>query len=93
MVEAGSWEGMMVVRKAEDEEARRRVWMAGQGGGEVGGERVGVLEELLGTRAKLAGLVGRGSWGEVELENKMAKNPGKPTFPFFHHRSRARMER
>lgn len=78
-VDAASWEGMMVLRKAEDEGARKRVWMAGQGGGEVGGERVHVLEELLATRAKLAGLVGRGSWGEVELENKMAKKPGKST--------------
>ncbi|KAL7412008.1 hypothetical protein BDY24DRAFT_394286 [Mrakia frigida] len=79
IVQAGSWEGMTVLRKAEDEESRRRLWKAGQGGGEVAGERVGVLEELLGTRAKLAGLVGRGSWGEVELENKMAKNPAHVT--------------
>ena len=67
----------MVLRKGEDEEARRRVWMAQQGGGEKDQDRVRVLEELLGTRAKLAGLVGRGSWGEVELEKKMAKSPGE----------------
>lgn len=69
----------MILRKCANEDARKRVWMACNGGEGAQGEtdKVEVLEEMLRTRAKVAGLVGRSSWGEVELENKMAQKPGQ----------------
>jgi intermediate peptidase len=80
----GSWEAGMVLRKCANEEARRKVWVACNGGEGAQGEekKIAVLEAMLNTRAKVAGLVGRGSWGEVELENKMAQKPGESSlFP------------
>lgn len=38
-------------------------------------DHVETLEELLRTRGELARLVGRESWGDVALEDKMAKSP------------------
>ena len=64
----------MILRKAEDEESRKAVWTAGMNSDE---ERLEVLEGMLDVRRRIAGLVGRSSWGETELENKMAGNPGQ----------------
>lgn len=73
-VQPGTYESAMILRKAENEEVRRRMWIGGQ---TANRDQISVLEQLLSTRARLAGLVGRGSWGEVELENKMASSPGE----------------
>lgn len=72
-IQPNSWEASMVLRKAEDENARRAVWTAGMTSEE---SRIEVLEGMLEVRRQIAGLVGRNSWGETELENKMAHSPG-----------------
>lgn len=72
-IQPNSWEASMVLRKAEDEDARRAVWTAGMKSEE---SRIEVLEGMLEVRRQIAGLVGRNSWGETELENKMAHSPG-----------------
>jgi intermediate peptidase len=72
-IAVNSWEGSMILRKAEDEDARRAVWTDNVKGSEY--QEI-VLNGMLDTRRKMAGVVGRNSWGEVELENKMAQSPG-----------------
>ena len=73
LVAPGSWEAQMILRYAREGEARRLVYV---GGLRADPERVGVLEEILRQRAELAGVVGKETWGEVVLADKMAKTPG-----------------
>jgi intermediate peptidase len=72
LVMPGSWEAQMIVRYATDGEARR---LAHVGNHRADPERVGVLEEMLSERARLAGVLGRENWAEIALVDKMAKNP------------------
>ena len=72
-VDPHSWEGRVLARQHPDEDVRRRLTVAAQAAPE---EHVEVLDELLRTRARLAALVGRDSWAEVALEDKMARTPG-----------------
>lgn len=73
LVAPGSWEAQMILRYAREGEARRLVYI---GGLRADPDRVGVLEEILRQRAELAGVVGKETWGEVALADKMAKTPG-----------------
>lgn len=72
-VTPGSWEAQMIARYAREGEARRLVYV---GGVRSDPERVGVLEQMLRERAELAGVLGKESWAEVVLVDKMAKTPG-----------------
>jgi len=68
----GSWEAQMIARYAREGEARRLVYV---GGMRAEPEKVGVLEQMLAERAELAGVLGKETWGDVVLTDKMAKNP------------------
>ncbi|WWD01447.1 hypothetical protein V866_008391 [Kwoniella sp. B9012] len=68
----GSWEAQMISRYAREGEARRLVYI---GGIQKDPERVEVLEEMLKKRAELANVLGKETWGDVTLSDKMAKNP------------------
>lgn len=72
LVQPGTWEAQMIVRFANDPEARNLAYVGNQG---ADPERVAVLEEMLSERARLAGVLGRQNWAEVALVDKMAKNP------------------
>jgi intermediate peptidase len=67
-----SWEGRVISRQHPVAELRQRLFVAGNTSPQ---SHVETLEELLRTRSELAQLVGRESWGDVALEDKMAKNP------------------
>ncbi|KAK4053636.1 Mitochondrial intermediate peptidase [Microbotryomycetes sp. JL221] len=71
-VDPNSWEGRVLARQHPSEGLRRRLYQAGNTSPR---EHVETLEELLKTRAELALLVGRNSWSDVALEDKMAKTP------------------
>jgi intermediate peptidase len=62
----------MIGRYAREGEARR---LAYQGGIRRDPERIEVLEQMLAERAELAGVLGKESWAEVVLVDKMAKTP------------------
>lgn len=63
----------MIARYAREGEARRLVYIGGVRRDE---ERVEVLERMLRERAELAAVLGKESWAEVVLVDKMAKTPG-----------------
>ncbi|WVO12970.1 mitochondrial intermediate peptidase 1 [Cryptococcus depauperatus] len=90
VVVPGSWEAQMIGRFAENEEARRLVYL---GSMREDKERVQVLEALLRERAELAHVLGKETWGEVALSDKMAKTPrnvlGFLTSLAVHHRPAA----
>ena len=71
-IEPTSWAGRVIARQHPDEAVRRRMHVGANATDE---SHVEVLEDLLMTRSRLAQLVGRESWGEVALEDKMAKTP------------------
>lgn len=71
-VTPGSWEAQMIGRYAREGEARRLVYV---GGMRTDPQRVEVLEKMLGERAELADVLGKESWADVVLTDKMAKNP------------------
>ncbi|RDB28814.1 Mitochondrial intermediate peptidase [Hypsizygus marmoreus] len=73
LVYPGSLQAQMIMRSAPSEEARRRVYIAANSSTP---EQVEVLEKLLKTRVELARLVGRKSYAEMTLDDKMAKSPG-----------------
>ncbi|WWC61169.1 uncharacterized protein I303_103749 [Kwoniella dejecticola CBS 10117] len=68
----GSWEAQMISRYAREGEARRLVYA---GGMRKDPERIEVLEEMLKQRAELANVLGKETWADVTLMDKMAKNP------------------
>lgn len=72
-VTPGSWESQMIGRYAREGEARRLVYT---GGLQKDEERIEVLERMLRERAELAGVLGKETWAEVALVDKMAKTPG-----------------
>lgn len=67
-----SWEAQMILRHAPNSQARKLVY---EGSNAYDSDRVGVLEDLLQKRGELAGVLGKESWAEVQLSDKMAKNP------------------
>lgn len=67
-----SYEGRVLARQHPDEDVRRRLYVGANASPQ---SHVEVLDELLRTRGELARLVGRDSWGDVALEDKMAKTP------------------
>lgn len=62
----------MIARYAREGEARRLVYIGGMRRDE---QRIEVLETLLKERAELANVLGKDSWGDVVLADKMAKTP------------------
>ena len=62
----------MVARYARDGEIRRMVYV---GGMRTESDRVEVLERLLKERSELAGVLGKETWADVVLTDKMAKTP------------------
>jgi intermediate peptidase len=74
LVYPGSLQAQMIMRSAPSEEPRRRVYIAANSSTP---EQIHILEKLLQTRAELARLVGRESYAEMTLADKMAKSPGQ----------------
>ncbi|WRT67090.1 uncharacterized protein IL334_004056 [Kwoniella shivajii] len=68
----GSWEAQMISRYAREGEARRLVYI---GGMRKDQNKVSVLESMLKERAELANVLGKETWADVALTDKMAKNP------------------
>ncbi|KAJ7778412.1 mitochondrial intermediate peptidase [Mycena metata] len=73
LVYPGSLQAQMVMRSAPAEEARRRVYI---GSNSSSPEQINVLDTLLRTRAELAQLVGKSSFAQMALNDKMPKSPG-----------------
>lgn len=75
----GSLQAQMIMRSAPSEEARYKVYVAAHKSTQ---EQLDVLERLLRARAELAQLVGRKSFADMTLDDKMAKSPGNAScFP------------
>ncbi|EIW69663.1 hypothetical protein TREMEDRAFT_71704 [Tremella mesenterica DSM 1558] len=72
-VTPGSWESQMIARYAREGEARRLVYV---GSLRPDPDRIQVLEQMLLERAELANLLGKETWADVALVDKMAKTPG-----------------
>ncbi|KZP31124.1 mitochondrial intermediate peptidase [Athelia psychrophila] len=68
----GSLQAQMIMRSAPIEEARYKVYVAAHKSTQ---EQLDVLERLLQARAELAQLVGRKSFADMTLDDKMAKSP------------------
>jgi intermediate peptidase len=62
-----------ILRSCKDEDVRRRIYVA-LNSGSAG--QIKVLEDMLGKRDELAKLLGRESFSDMHLMDKMAKNPG-----------------
>lgn len=73
LVYPGSLQAQMIMRSAPEEEPRRRVYIAANSSTP---EQIRILEQLLQTRGELAQLVGRESYADMTLDDKMAKSPG-----------------
>nr|AKF12274.1 mitochondrial intermediate peptidase [Collybia nuda] len=72
LVYPGSLQAQMIMRSAPEEEPRRRVYIAANSSTP---EQIQILEQLLHTRGELARLVGRESYADMALDDKMAKSP------------------
>ncbi|KII94096.1 hypothetical protein PLICRDRAFT_153449 [Plicaturopsis crispa FD-325 SS-3] len=68
----GSLQAQMIMRSAPNEEPRKKVYMATYSSTP---EQIRTLERLLHTRAELASLIGKESYGDMTLGDKMAKSP------------------
>lgn len=73
-VKTDSTECQMILKYAKDENVRKLVFESMNSATE---ESIATLEDLMLTRAELARLVGRDSYAELQLQDKMAKNPSK----------------
>jgi intermediate peptidase len=71
-VDPSSHDGRVMARHHPSGDVRRKMFVGANAAPE---SHVETLEELLRTRAKLATLVGRQSWGNVALDDKMAGTP------------------
>ncbi|KAI9494810.1 hypothetical protein BDB00DRAFT_817165 [Zychaea mexicana] len=67
-----SQECQLILKYGENENVRRQVYEAVNS---ANGDSVAILEHLMKTRAELANLVGKSSFAELQLQDKMAKNP------------------
>lgn len=72
-VHGGTWEAHMLLRYCSHPDIRRDLYVAGN---KENSANVDTLESLLRARSKLAQLVGKNSYAEMSLTDKMAKNPG-----------------
>ncbi|ORY33778.1 putative mitochondrial intermediate peptidase mitochondrial precursor [Naematelia encephala] len=72
LVTPGSLEAHIIGRYARNSEARRLVYA---GALRTDPERVEVLEEMITQRAELAAVLGKDTWADVALADKMAKTP------------------
>ncbi|KAF7307093.1 Mitochondrial intermediate peptidase [Mycena indigotica] len=72
LVYPGSIQAQMIMRDAPAEEARRRVYIASNSSTP---DQIEVLDNLLRSRAELAQLVGKSSFAQMTLDDKMAKSP------------------
>lgn len=72
LVDPASWHAHMLARRHPASAVRREMWLAINRAPKA---HVDVLDDLLATRAELASLVGRDSWAQVQLEDKMAQSP------------------
>ena len=78
MVYPGSLQAEMIMQSAPLEEPRRKVYMASNSSTP---EQIRTLENLLRARGELARLVGKESFAQMTLTDKMAKSPGmRPLF-------------
>lgn len=73
-VPTDSTECQMILKYAKNEHVRKQVYESMNSATK---ESIVTLEELMVTRADLATLVGRESYAELQLQDKMAKNPSK----------------
>ena len=74
MIYPGSPQAQMIMRSVPAEEPRRRVYTAAHTSSPG---QIEVLERLLRARAELARLVGKESFADITLGDKMAKSPGQ----------------
>jgi intermediate peptidase len=74
LIYPGSPQAQMIMRSAPAEEPRKRLYEAAQSST---ADQVVTLENLLRARAQLAQLVGKDSFAEMTLDDKMARSPGK----------------
>lgn len=72
LLDPNSYEGRSIARQHPSEAIRKRMYL---GATSSPSSHIDTLEELLSTRSKLANLVGRETWADVALEDKMAKSP------------------
>lgn len=69
-----STESQMILKYAQNENIRRQVYESMNSATK---ESIMTLEQLMMTRSDLATLVGRKSYADLQLQDKMAKNPSK----------------
>lgn len=62
-----------ILKHSKNDQVRKQVYQSMYSATE---ESIDVLENLMKTRAQLATLVGNSSFAELQLQDKMAKNPG-----------------
>ncbi|KAI7850975.1 hypothetical protein BDC45DRAFT_546392 [Circinella umbellata] len=67
-----SYECQMILKYADNDQVRRQVYEAINSANQ---ESVSILEHLMKTRGELANLVGKSSFAELQLQDKMAKSP------------------
>ncbi|BGP11318.1 Mitochondrial intermediate peptidase [Rhodotorula toruloides] len=72
LIDPLSWEGRIIARHHPSASIRRDLYVASHSSSP---SHVETLEDLLLARGKLARLVGRTSWADVALEDKMAQTP------------------
>ncbi|KAF9439305.1 Mitochondrial intermediate peptidase [Entomortierella beljakovae] len=72
LVPTTGWESQMVLKHVEDEDVRRKMYLASMAEDK---SKVAVLDDMLKTRYDLAQLVGLPSFGHMFLSDKMVKNP------------------
>lgn len=72
-IETSSSISNLILRTAREERVRRDLFMALNSANDY---QVGVLEELLKTRADLAKLLGKANYAELHLQDKMVEKPG-----------------
>ena len=68
-----TYEAHHVLRNHPSERVRQRIWKAQNTGS---AQQIKVLEDLLAVRAQVARLVGKDSFAETTLTDKMARYPG-----------------
>lgn len=72
-VYGNTWEAHMLMKYCADESIRRDCYIASN---KENKGNVQTLDEILRSRARLATLVGKSSYAEMTLSDKMAKTPG-----------------
>ncbi|SGY20211.1 BQ5605_C017g08530 [Microbotryum silenes-dioicae] len=73
VVDPISWEGRVLARQHPSSELRKRLYLATHRAPDQ--SHLDTLDDLLIKRGELARLVGRNSWGQIVLEDKMAQDP------------------